>query len=95
MPLASCASQDTLRAPIITAPLVGAIIFNVGAVKSNIICVDPVRTIPLAKLVNVVMSVLVHWLDVRTMSVYAVWFKVPANVLFVSPCIVYHTGSVI
>lgn len=95
IPLLSCAIHEALTISSIVAPLLGAVIVNVGSVKSSMICVDPVIMIPLAMLVKVVVSVFVHSLDVSTISVYAVSFSVHANMPLVSPCMIYQTGSVI
>lgn|GEM_PF-3057860 len=75
-------------------PLVGLVMLSVGLVRSSVICTVPVITIPLRRLVNVVLSVLSHAPLDKITSTLAVLLSVAAKVPCVAHWMMYPAGSV-
>jgi len=94
IPLASCAFRVNCTDPLCVDPLLGLVIASVGLVRSSVICTIHVFTIPLNRLVNVVLSVLSHSPVDKITSTLAVLLNVAANIHCVAHWMIYPAGSV-
>ena len=93
IPLVSCPDRVVVNDPVMIEPLIGLSIVAVGIVVSSVICVVPVMTIPVAKLINLVVSVLSPSPVDKMIFTYPAEFIVQANVPCVLPAIVYPAAS--
>ena len=83
--MVSCAFRVNCTHPLCVDPLLGLLTVSVGFVRSSVICTVPVITIPLRRLVNLVLSVLSPAPLDKITSTLAVLFSVAANVPCVAP----------